>query len=139
MLLNEYNFSLMRIKKKTSVNFRGVTVPLVCSPLSAQRIGIVKEECSFLQGLDLAVNGKGHSDNDVLIGADYYWDIVEGEINREINNKLIALKSKSGWLLSGPLTTTRALEVSVNLSTTHVLTVDIALPDETFSDKINEF
>ena len=50
MLLNEYNFSLMGIKKKTSVNLRGFAVPLICRPLSGQLIGIVKEECLSLQG-----------------------------------------------------------------------------------------
>ena len=139
MLLNGYNFSLIGIKKKTSVNLRQFAVPLICGPLSGQRIRIVKEECSFLQGLDLADKDKGDSDVDVLIGADYYWDIVEGEIKRENNERLIALKSKLGWLLSGPLTTTRPVAVSVNLASTHVLKVDIALQDETLGDKINEF
>ena len=139
MLLNEYNFSLMGIKKKTSVKLSAFAVPLICSPLSGQRIRIVKEECSFLQGLDLADKGEGDSDIDVLIGADYYWDIVEGEIKRENNERLIALKSKLGWLLSGPLTTKRPVAVSVNLASTHVLKVDIALQDETLGDKINEF
>ena len=100
-------------------------------------IRIVKEKCSFLQVLDLADKGKGDSDIDVLIGADYYWDIVEGEIKRENNERLIALKSKLGWLLSGPLTTKRPVAVSVNLASTHVLKVDIALQDETLGDKIN--
>ena len=122
-LLNEYNFSLMGIKKKTSVNLRGFAVPLIYSPLSGQRIRIVKEECSFLQGLDLADKGKGDSDI----------------IKRENNERLIALKSKLGWLLSGPLTTKRPVAVSVNLASTHVLKVDIALQDETLGDKINEF
>ena len=138
ILLNKYNFSLMGIKKKTYVNLRGFSVPLSRSPFG-QRIGIVKEEHSFLQGLDLADKGKGDSNIDVLIGADYYWDIVEGEVKRENNEKLIALKSKLGWLLSGPLTTKRPVAVSVNLALTHVLEVDIALQNETLGDKINEF
>ena len=87
----------------------------------------------------MADKGKGDSDIDVLIGADYYWDIVEGEIKRENNERLIALKSKLGWLLSGPLTAKRPVAVSVNLASTHVLKVDIALQDETLGDKINEF
>ena len=87
----------------------------------------------------MADKGKGDSDIDVLIGADYYWDIVEGEIKRENNERLIALKSKLGWLLSGPLTTTRPVAVSVNLALTHVLKVDISLQNETLGDKINEF
>ena len=95
----------MGIKKKTSINLRGFVVPLISGPISGQRVRIVKEECSYLQGLHLVDKGKGDSDIDVLIGADYFWDIVEGEIKRENNERLIALKSKLGWLLSGPLTT----------------------------------
>ena len=74
-----------------------------------------------------------------MIHADYYWDIVEGEIKRENNEKLIALKSKLGGLLSGPLTITRSVEVSVSLATTHVLKVHIALQDEILNNKIDEF
>ena len=33
----------------------------------------------------------------------------------------------------------KALEASVNLATTHALKFDMALQDETVSDKINEF
>ena len=139
MLLNEYNFNLMGIKKKTSVNLRGFAILLICNPLSGQRIRIVKEECSFLQRLDLADKGKRDSDIDILIGADYDWHIVEGEIKRENNERFIAFKSKLGWLLSGPLTTKRPAAVSVNLASTHVLKVDIAIQDETLGDKINEF
>ena len=87
----------------------------------------------------MADRGEGDSDIDVLIGADYYWDIVEGEIKRENNERLIALKSKLGWLLSGPLTTTRPVAVSVNLASTHLLKVDISLQNEALGDKINEF
>ena len=36
MLLNEHNFSLMGIKKKTSINLRVFAVPLICSPLCGQ-------------------------------------------------------------------------------------------------------
>ena len=44
-----------------------------------------------------------------------------------------------GWLLCSQLTTARPLEASVNLATTHALKFDMALQDETVSDKINEF
>ena len=43
MLLNEYNFSLMGIKKKTSVHLRGFAVPLNCSPLSGQLLELYRK------------------------------------------------------------------------------------------------
>ena len=38
---------------------------------------------------------------DILIGCDFYWEIVSGDISRA-NGGLVAIKSKFGWLLSGP-------------------------------------
>ncbi|KAL9977059.1 hypothetical protein ACROYT_G014423 [Oculina patagonica] len=39
---------------------------------------------------------------DMLIGCDYYWDFVTGETRRGDEGP-IAVKSKLGWLLSGPV------------------------------------
>lgn len=61
-----------------------------------------------LQHLDLA--DCGATDNpdqyestvDILIGSDFYWDLVLGEINRQ-ENRLVTMNSKFGWLISGPI------------------------------------
>ena len=55
--------------------------------------------------LDLADCISGNMDSqdniDVLIGSDYYWDIITGEVARG-DDKLGAVSSKFGWLVSGP-------------------------------------
>ena len=38
----------------------------------------------------------------LLIGADYYWAFVEGEVLKGSTGP-VALRSKLGWILSGPL------------------------------------
>ena len=44
-----------------------------------------------------------HDSNvDVLIGSDFYWDLVLGEVKRQ-DNGLVAISSKFGWLISGPI------------------------------------
>jgi len=43
-----------------------------------------------------------HSNVDVLIGSDYYWDLVLGEIKQQ-DNGLVAISSKFGWLISGSI------------------------------------
>ena len=54
--------------------------------------------------LDLADCISGNMDSqdniDVLIGSDYYWDIITGEVARG-EDKLGAVSSKFGWLVSG--------------------------------------
>lgn len=39
---------------------------------------------------------------DVLIGADYYWEIVSGEV-RKLHGSLVAVKTDFGWTLQGPI------------------------------------
>ena len=39
---------------------------------------------------------------DILIGADYYWDLVTGEVRKE-NCGLTLINSVFGYLLSGPV------------------------------------
>ena len=52
----------------------------------------------------------GNDEIDILIGADYYWKLVDGKIERadehdsdDQDDGFRALSSKFGWLLSGPL------------------------------------
>ena len=91
-----------------------LTFPAICSPL--QTI-IEVERYSHLQDLDLAdvSSTNDHVSNavDILIGSDYYWDVVIGR------GKCgpVAIRSKFGWLLSGPVRSTNAAsnEVVSNL------------------------
>ena len=77
-------------------------MPVICLPLNGQRIDIVKKQFPFLKELDLGDNGKGDSEIDMLIGEDFYWNIVAVEIKHCGNSDPIAVRSKLGWLLRGP-------------------------------------
>ena len=61
--------------------------------------------CPHLQGLDLAEDWESSAGSvDILVGSDHYWDIVVGETRRETDSsELVAVSSKLGWLISGPL------------------------------------
>ena len=39
---------------------------------------------------------------DILVGADYYWSLVTEDIIR-LNKKLVAIRSKLGYIMSGPV------------------------------------
>ena len=53
-------------------------------------IGSVGNECANNDEIDL------------LIGGDYYWSFVSGDSIR-LNEKLVVLNSKFGYILSGPV------------------------------------
>lgn len=78
----------------------------ICSPFPRH---VELHQCSNLQELDLAdrppldeVSNSSDCTVDVLIGSDYYWEVIEGEIIRGTEG-LVAVLSKFGWLLSGPV------------------------------------
>lgn len=72
----------------------------ICMPPSAT---IRPQHYVQLQGLDLAdyCETDGTDSIDILVGLDYYWDIVTGEVVR--GDGLITICSKFGCLVSGPV------------------------------------
>ena len=83
-----------------------LSFPRICSPLPRH---VELNQCSNLQELDLAdrppldeTSNSSDSLVDVLIGSDYYWNVVDGEIIQGAD-VLVAVSSKFGWLLSGPV------------------------------------
>ena len=76
-----------------------MSYPTICSPLPSK----VKVNYPHLEGLALADSlDDSCGDIDILIGSDYYWDLVSGETIRGDSGPT-AVSSKFGWLLSGPL------------------------------------
>ena len=57
---------------------------------------------------------------DVLIGLDYYWELVTGNVSRGSSGPT-AIHTKLGWVLSGPSSHTERDECAMNFSITHVL------------------
>ena len=57
---------------------------------------------------------------DILIGSDYYWQLVTGSICRGTSGP-VAVHTKLGWVLSGPSSLEEHGRCSMNLSVTHVL------------------
>ena len=77
-------------------------VPMIAVPLQ-NNIRYINRGLSHLRGLKLAhtVTQEESFEISLLIGADYYWDLVENEVVR--GNGPTAVKSKLGFLLSGSI------------------------------------
>ncbi|XP_063435994.1 uncharacterized protein LOC134716907 [Mytilus trossulus] len=99
---------------KTTINLKStegelipikvLIVPTIASPLQTHNIGIT-QKFSYLRGLQLAhpVMEGEQFEISLLIGGDFYWDIVQDKIVR--GNGPTAVSSKIGYLLSGPVPT----------------------------------
>ncbi len=102
-----------------------LTVPLICEPLSTQPITRAKEVYQDISDLDLADFSYGDDDLevDILIGSDHYWKLVTGEVIRGPCGPA-AIRTRLGWVLSGPVELTSSESSAVNLASTHTLRTD---------------
>lgn len=116
------------------------SVPTICEPLVGQAIeACVMQNPRFME-LDLADNADRASSLpvDLLIGSDYYWDLVTGGICRG-RGGLTAIHTKLGWVLSGPVPGQHSEGCSMNLTTTHVLCADTQITDAGLDAQLRSF
>ena len=82
------------------IQMKALAFPVVCSPV-ATRLDV--NEFQHLEGLEFADEIDGRSEMiDILLGADYYYKVVTGEIIKGDTGPT-AVASKFGWLLTGPV------------------------------------
>ena len=121
--LKQYNLCL-KFVDNMSIYITALGVPTVCGPISGQRIDLAKEQHPFLRELRLADNGVTNGKGIVLlIGADFYCNIVGGTVKRDDHSGLIAISSKLGWLISGPVKE-KINKCHVNVASTHVMKIE---------------
>ena len=139
MNVNEYPFCV-KSENGIKLYFNGLAVPVICSRLNGQRIDVAREHFDFIKGVNISDTEVGDSrEIDILIGSDYYWTVVNGEIQRGTENGLVAISSKLGWIFSGPID--EGLEtITVANLVTHVMKVEIESNDDNeISKKIDKF
>ena len=82
--------------KKGVVYITALTVPVICASISQECTPVGHRN---LQGLDLS-NCNVNGTIDMLIGCDWYWDLVTGKVRNSFPGP-VAMSSKVGWLISG--------------------------------------
>ena len=104
------------------------TVPMICEPLSRQPIIWAVERFPYLQEIDLPdlCDSRDALEMSIFIGVDQYWKVVTGGIRRG-NTGPTAMKTKLGWVLSGPVPGLTHDPSVAYLSCSHVLKVDTSV------------
>ena len=96
------NLRLQKPGNPETIEISALTFPVICSALPST---VNIDDYQRIQDLDLAedFDNDNHDTIDVLIGSDYYWDIIMSESIRADYGPT-AINSKFGWVLSGPVT-----------------------------------
>lgn len=70
----------IELKGEPDLLLSASTLPLICQPLQGQPVQQVAKDNSCFSGLTLAdYRNEGETlDVDILIGSDYYWNLVTG-------------------------------------------------------------
>ena len=134
---NNTNQILDRVKVYVQGN-DGVDIEIICfvkeicSPLNGQYIETACKNYNHLKYLKLADHHRDdeHLEVDILIGADYYRSIFENKIIRGFDGP-IAIKSKVGYLVSGPIAVKNNDNVDCSVLSSRVLKAEA----EFYNDK----
>ena len=102
-----------------TVFIQAFVVPVICGPLTQHSTELTRSSYEHLRDLPLADRAGGVVlAVSILIGADYYWFLVEGTLVRSAPWEPVALATKLGFALSGPTEPTDVHANTVNLTAT---------------------
>lgn len=106
------NSSIVRVK--------ALVVPIICEAL--RRPSVDLNSYPHLSSLNLAdTENSRHIELDVLVGSDYYWHFMSGEVITTSQGPT-AVNTTLGWVLSGPVNAERD-QGAYSTFVTHVLKV----------------
>ena len=119
----------LRVKYGQVKVFTLFSVPRICDPLTPHPLADTKEMYPHLSGLELA-DDPGDAQElqvDILIGSDYYWQFITGQLQRGTSGP-VAIQTCLGWVLSGPVSTPGHVNAPHNLMT-HSLQITLQVPE----------
>ena len=96
---------MWKLETKGSVyNFKfsieALSTPFISLPLKNQPITFAKNNFEFLKDLELA-DTDSSDDIELLIGSDFYWAFVTGNVRLGKLGEPVGVESTFGWLLNG--------------------------------------
>lgn len=96
-----FKFQIQKQKSGENIELKAINFPTICSPVNSEVRAENYEHLKDLELADFDPNSNGDKTIDILVGADFYWQFVTGEVVQASNGPT-AVSSKLGWLLLGP-------------------------------------
>ena len=127
----------LKLKDGGMLELSLLSVPLICESFSCQPITYVQENLAHIASLSLADHNYDQElDIDILIGSDQYWKLVTGQVIRKGKGP-VAVDTKLGWVLSGPISKESYPGSLINVATTHSMMIDACVPEESLQELDN--
>ena len=79
-----------------------ICTPFICLSIQKQYSDFAKENLDYLKQLELA-NSRSKYNLDLLIGSDFYWLLVTGNVEFGNPREPVGVETKYGWVLNRPL------------------------------------
>ena len=121
----------------SSENFRMEVLckAFICLSITNQPLKYAKNNFEYLKDLNLADSGT-MEEIDMLIGSDFYYSLVKRKVKMGRTGEPVAIKTKFGWVLNGPLNekASQGHVTVVNKTKSHVLNLffePTKIPDPT--------
>ena len=115
---------IMEMKDGGELLLTFLTTAIICETIVCRSLNESVHFYEHLHGIELAKPaGEGELiEFDILIGLDFYWDIITGEVIRGISGPT-AVYSRLGWILSGQ-TVTDSSSLMTHILTTGVRAIE---------------
>ena len=127
----------LKLKDGRMLELSLLSVPLICESFSCQPMTYVQENLAHIASLSLADHSYDQElDIDILIGSDQYWKLVTGQVIRKGKGP-VAVDTKLGWVLSGPISEESYPDSLINIATTHSMMIDAYVPEESSQELDN--
>ncbi|KAL9976468.1 hypothetical protein ACROYT_G013775 [Oculina patagonica] len=112
-------------------------VDLICGPIANQTIEVAQQCYPHLQGLPLADYSQGDEELevDILIGADYYWSVVQNHVVRGEIHDPVAIRTRLGYVLSGSVNVANSCQSPSSVNMSHVMKTECMVVEEDFVSK----
>jgi len=125
---NIHEIEVKSLKGNSSVKMKVTEVPIISKGTRNRYIEKVQSKYKHLEGLWFSdISEREHLEIDILVGADYLWEFQTGSIIRGELAEPVAVETKLGYVLSGPLKGMQKEPINVQL----------CIQEEGLNEKVN--
>ena len=124
---------VVQCRDNLNIFINAYEVDVICGPIANQTIDFAQQHYPHLQNLPLADSASGDKglEVDVMTGADYYCSFIQNHVVRgESSYSPVSIRTRLGYVLSGPVSVPTGSEISSCLSISHTMKTECSVLED---------